>query len=329
MVLPHVKDRFTKITDMKSLCEIFKGQTIPIYMPGGNKGDGLIYFGAKNLFKQYDIIPNEIVNLPNWYRSLLNKQNKENNRFQQTITQNKKFIRGIRIKPKDAKNKKNPNINHNNLLRKDLLPKALFVYGCGGYCNIHHSMPERLAYFLNKFDEIYILPSSFECSYQIVGDFISNLPDHIMVFCREKYSYQQVKNKTRFPENVRIDHDTALFGNYDSFITENSSGKIISLRQDLEKNRDWNLGNNVVDLSAGGNHTNFMNLLNEIKKYKIVVTDRAHVSIVATMLKKEVHILPNNYHKVKGIYEYSLKDKPNIHFYENVDEINNLIKSLI
>ena len=54
-----------------------------------------------------------------------------------------------------------------------------------------------------------------------------------------------------------------------------------------------------------------------ISNYHTVITDRAHIMILAAKLGKNTHVLPSNYFKIKGIYEYSLKDYPNVHFHND------------
>lgn len=45
----------------------------------------------------------------------------------------------------------------------------------------------------------------------------------------------------------------------------------------------------------------------------VIVTDRLHVAIMAMHVGKEVYMLDNDYGKLSGVYEVSLKDKPNVH----------------
>ena len=47
-------------------------------------------------------------------------------------------------------------------------------------------------------------------------------------------------------------------------------------------------------------------MVDEINRYEEVHTDRTHVSLAAAFLGKITHVYPDNYHKVKGIYEYTL-----------------------
>ena len=45
----------------------------------------------------------------------------------------------------------------------------------------------------------------------------------------------------------------------------------------------------------------------------VVVTDRLHVAIMAMHAGKEVYMLDNDYGKLSGVYEVSLRDKANVH----------------
>ena len=53
-------------------------------------------------------------------------------------------------------------------------------------------------------------------------------------------------------------------------------------------------------------------LIRVLSGYREVHTDRAHVAIGAAMLGKETIVYSNSYHKVKGIYEYSLSHLPGV-----------------
>lgn len=50
-----------------------------------------------------------------------------------------------------------------------------------------------------------------------------------------------------------------------------------------------------------------------IAEAAVVVTTRLHVGILASMLGKPTYLKSGSYHKIKGIYEYSLADKQNVH----------------
>ena len=61
----------------------------------------------------------------------------------------------------------------------------------------------------------------------------------------------------------------------------------------------------------------------------IIVTDRLHVGISAALLNKEVFLFDNNYGKVSGVYELSMKSMKNVHLLKqnDLENIDNIIKS--
>lgn len=260
-------DKLSKITNVASLCELFRDQEIDVFIPGGNKGDGLIYFGGQSLFKQYNIKYTEHMSVDN--------------------------IGG----------------------------RTLFVYGSGGFNKIFNTMVYRLPQCFNKFDEIYILPSSFECECQLVSNFIKKLPHNVVVFAREMYSYEQLKTIMPYPENLKIDNDLAFNIDFGSLRRDGGEGTLLALRTDSERLCAWrNLINIPISTNTDislGEYYQYMDVINTVNKYDTVITDRAHVAISSAMLGKLVHILPNNYHKVKGIYMYSLKNMENVIFHED------------
>ena len=174
--------------------------------------------------------------------------------------------------------------------------------------------------FVNNFKYIYIFPSSFDTSYSRIEEFITNLPKHVLVFCREKISLSNVKKHIKHKDNVRIDHDTALHFNFDMYKKQGhdktSNGRIMSYRRDREAKKQWFGHKLTIDASYGNYHT-YRKMIDAIIDYDEVVTDRAHVMILAGMLGKKTHVLPSNYFKIKGIYDYSLKDKKNVIFHND------------
>ena len=55
-------------------------------------------------------------------------------------------------------------------------------------------------------------------------------------------------------------------------------------------------------------------LMADLLRYPdVVVTDRLHVAIMAMLVGREVYMLDNDYGKLSGVYEVSLKDRANVH----------------
>lgn len=240
--------------EVDKLFREFSGKEVDILVPGGNRGDGLIYLGARRLLDRYNVKYKE---------------------FQSP---------------------------------EEVSGKVLFVYGCGGYCKFFCSMPKRIAPYLDRFEKIYILPSSFDCDHKPVLDFISTLKENVYVFCRERYSYEQVLKHIPHKDNVFLDKDTAFHADYSAY-TDKGEGVLRAFRKDHEgKGRGLDT---EKDISLGPHYE--CEIMREIvSRYEEVHTDRAHVSITAAMMGKKTFIYPNNYHKLKGIYEYSLSHLPNV-----------------
>lgn len=254
------------ITDVKSLCKFYSGKKVFVYILGGNKGDGVIYKGGREIFNKYNVNYTEIYNL------------------------------GYIKEPSDA---------------------TLFVYGSGGFCSFFSDAVDLLDNLV-IFKEVFILPSTFDCTVHKIHNFIAELPDNVVVFCRELTSYDQVKNVIKNKNNVKLDHDLAF--HIDISCLDNSDKNtldlLIAVRKDVESLKNWSIKDFSNDIS-NGTFFEADKFIEEINRYKTVVTDRAHVAIVGCLLGKKVFILPDGYHKVRSIYEYSLKGRYDAQFYKD------------
>lgn len=67
-------------------------------------------------------------------------------------------------------------------------------------------------------------------------------------------------------------------------------------------------------------------LLRLIAQYDIVYTDRAHISIAASLMGKETHVYPSNYFKVAAIFRYSLAHLPNAYLHAAEDVANDTVQ---
>lgn len=256
---------FNDITDVESLCKLYSGKKVYVYILGGNRGDGAIYNGGRTLFKKYNIDFMDIWNI-------------------NYITE-----------PENA---------------------TLFVYGCGGYCSFF-SAAVKFLQGIERMKEVFILPSTFDCTVETISNFIANLCDNVMVFCRETTSYNHVIKYIKCKNNVRVDHDLSFHADYSGYLKNcdiNRYNLLIALRKDRESERNWSIKHLSDDISDG-HYNEYEYFISIINKYKTIITDRAHVAIIGCILGKEVYMLPDGYHKLKSIYEYSLKSKYNVYFY--------------
>lgn len=256
--LENFQNKNFKVND---LCKQYKNKKIDYIIPGGNKGDGLIYEGLKKYFKTYNIQTNIL--------------------------------------------------NNNNFTKQN---NILFIAGGGAFSKAFHKGNHYKPNLINKYNEVWILPSSFDISVIPVIDFLNKLNyNNIKIFARELKSYHDLQKV--YKGKVFLDDDTAFNLDFSKYKIK-GSGVIYAIRQDSENNKninDYFKNKKINDLSKGP-HQNWKELLEEISKYEEVHTNRAHISIAATLMGKKTYVYPSNYFKQKEIFKYSLQKYKNSHF---------------
>lgn len=191
---------------------------------------------------------------------------------------------------------------------------ALFVLGCGNLGRSYHGQAERIMNYMGKFQRVYVLPCSLDPAAAPVAAMLAKLPPHVTLFCRETYSAELARPLVSPGVEIHLDHDLAFELDYARW-AQKGSGRLNAFRTDLEST-DAPLPADNQDISFWGGVEDGELMVRTVSGYRVVHTDRAHVAITAAMLGKETHVYPNNYHKLRGIYEYSLRDKPNVIFHD-------------
>ena len=262
-----------------------------------------------------------------------------------------------------------------------------FIYGGGGlFLNIYkENLKEIFDILKNKLlQQCVILPSSF---YNI-PELIEIIDDRFTIFCRERRSYEYLKNnntkaKIYLSDDMAFATDVNFYYNsgftneqlnnlkenlqnmsltqikqvlYDYFfnysliynktkeilntIKQDKLKKAYLLRNDPEKNIESNININSFDLSDCGRIRDkscfdnaYVQIISElffsaVDCADIIVTDRLHIGISAALLNKEVFLFDNNYGKVSGVYEQTMKSMKNVHLVKgnnlkNIDEMIN------
>jgi hypothetical protein len=192
--------------------------------------------------------------------------------------------------------------------------RLLLAPGNGNLCVPYHSCVERVSAYADRFDTLAILPCSVELASDAVRGFLTALPSHAHVFCREAYSFALVRELVGPGRNVWLDHDLAIEADLSAW-RHAGRGTLYAFRVDPESTGEPPPPGNV-DVSALTGEWMTELLLDVISTFASVHTDRAHVAIAAARLGRETHIYPNRYHKVRGIYEQSLARYDNAHFHE-------------
>jgi len=73
------------------------------------------------------------------------------------------------------------------------------------------------------------------------------------------------------------------------------------------------ISSDVSNVNTGS----FDDFVSSIATASVVFTQRLHVGLLASMLNKPTYVFDGPYYKIKGIYEYSLRDLPHVHFVSN------------
>ena len=179
--------------------------------------------------------------------------------------------------------------------------RYLYVYGSGGFCRWNCSLLTRLPPIFARYDLVTIMPSSFDTSYEPVARFLAELHGGVTIYARERYSFKQARECCQYPERVCLAHDTAFQFNFLPWIKPLGQGQgmlddvrgRIAIREKVKSVKD---------------------LMQYVNDFATVQTDRAHVAITAAMLRKPTRVYPGWYHKLRGIYEFSLAHMANVEF---------------
>lgn len=143
-------------------------------------------------------------------------------------------------------------------------------------------------------------------------------------------TYDFIRNN--FFSNTYHDHDTALlltkedsfFKKLTSNISIENNYSLLALRQDQEgtpipekiRNRKYDIICDPVncDMALLRKMNSFLGITSKKwtsihLKAKAITTNRTHSAIMGVIAGKEVEIFANSYHKNRGMWEYSLKDR--------------------
>ena len=192
---------------------------------------------------------------------------------------------------------------------------VLFIDGGGNFVDYYSDVRDFLTKKPDLYREIVILPHTIFGDKQI--NTLNNLSSDITIFCREKVSFDFVKQNL-LKGGVYLWHDCAFYNSFPKL--PDGRGTLNVFRKDRESVVD-NIPEFNNDLSYNGYATKPLDeLINSLEQYKEINTDRLHIAICATLLGKKVNFFPNSYYKNQAVFNYSLRDFPNISFKESFDK---------
>lgn len=178
---------------------------------------------------------------------------------------------------------------------------VLIYGGGGGWCSLWnraHAMLQRRA---KHFDQIIVLPSTFERAYQL---------EHAAFFCRDRFESQEA-----MPEAVFC-HDMAFFLGRQHRAAGEGTGSFF--RTDPESSGRIEIPDGNCDLSCEGDHrTEIGPFFDRIAAFRVIRTDRLHVAIAACLLGRELHFYPGSYFKNRAVFLSSMEGRfEGVHFHE-------------
>ena len=176
-----------------------------------------------------------------------------------------------------------------------------FVLWCGGgnlgtiWPHCHMERQRQLREAREKGIPFVIMPQSATNAEE-------SFPDDVQIFLRETGSQTIYPRSTLAPDlSLAFDEDLSA---YVSVVPRFPAG--VFLRTDQESSRQFNSGLSLGDpIRIARNYHDYFSL---ISLFQTIVTDRLHFTISALMLGRETVLLPNSYHKNRGVYEAWLAD---------------------
>ena len=189
-------------------------------------------------------------------------------------------------------------------------PDPIMIYNGSGLWTSHYDILPRISKLANAFGTVVILPSTFAIAIDR-----SLFPTDTHFFARDRFQSQE-----QMPDSLFC-HDMAFFLDIASSAPTERHG--LFFREDSEAPDDgFTPPKSNFDLSKlGRTHTPVDRMVEQIGRYAQVSTNRLHIGIAAAMLGRRVHIAPNDYFKIKAIFDSSIKvHYPNAYFFKSAQE---------
>src|SRR6185436_6074586 len=212
---------------------------------------------------------------------------------------------------------------HPRIISGDLDEKGdvLLVGGGGNLIDRYDHLRSRLGRLHRRFEEVVILPHTI-CGDR-TGAAFAEIAGNVRVVCRERYSYDFLRDIVPQADQLLLSDDMAFHFDYDPYRAA-GAGTLNAFRLDHERTDVPPPPDNVdlsdaIQLPDRPFRREFWSLpywreyleafLAAIAARAHVRTNRLHVAIAAGMLGKTVELFDNDYYKNRAVHEYSLADR--------------------
>tara|TARA_R100000808_G_C2143183_1_gene150961 strand:- start:757 stop:1608 length:852 start_codon:yes stop_codon:yes gene_type:complete len=205
------------------------------------------------------------------------------------------------------------------------------IYGGGGSLIRKYSGSRNFLLKNHEKNDIVVLPHSFhDCD-----DLLASLSERVTLIAREKISYNYIKSKANYLSNCLLSHDMAFhIKDISRYRDRSCVGVCNSFRVDDELRdskdrvkvpegnkdisidfqrpmfmRNWGIPNDTNTQVEKNLSVATDNMFSYLSKFEKINTNRLHVGIAAALIGKEVNLYRGSYHKIVGIYEFSIAGK--------------------
>lgn len=209
----------------------------------------------------------------------------------------------------------------------------IILYGGGGSLIRKYQGSKKFLLNNHQKNDIIVLPHSFhDCD-----DLLGNLSKRVVLIAREKISYDYIKSRMKNSDSALISDDMAFhIKNINKYKNTSCVGACNAFRFDdelsdsnehvevPEDNKDisidfqrpmfmknWNLSDDINIQVEKNLSIATDNIFSYLSKFQIVNTNRLHVGIAAALLGKKVNLYRGSYHKIAGVYDFSMRGKFN------------------
>ena len=191
---------------------------------------------------------------------------------------------------------------------------VLLIYGCGAFGRNWDHMSDFTLHYLDKFSAFIILPSTFDLASKKVRRFVDGLDNRYVVFCRDRVSYESIRNARPEFRALHLNHDLAFYAPLTPWQKRKAQGTVGIFRDDIERcHYRPTFDIEGQDICQGREFESEI-MLNYLSQYSEIHTDRCHAAISGARLGKRVFLYPGNYFKNKAVFEYSLSSYSNVTF---------------
>lgn len=195
---------------------------------------------------------------------------------------------------------------------------TVYVHGGGGWVPFWSGVPERVLKDLvtRHKGRIVVGPSTFSPDKEYLGSALfaplSSAADRCFVFCRDQPSFDIVASEVGESVEVILDHDTALNLTRDEVLAfgepvgPNRGYRLYALRNDAETRPPGACRVLRAPVDPIGYSYSFKHWVRLHARAGSIVTNRLHSAICGSILGVPTTLLPNSYHKARGVWELSL-----------------------